>query len=350
MSEGKTPQPTQPGGAEWSEAPGLIARGACMGAAEVIPGVSGGTMALILGIYPRLIAAIQSFGVDALKDLLARRFGQLRTQLGWRMLLLVGIGQGLGIVICLKGIKLPELLVEPGSATVTYGLFFGLVAGSAVILARDLIKDGLRPSWIASFALGVALALGLALGFKGATPRTPWFTFLCGSVAICAMILPGVSGSFLLLLLRQYERILGGVSDVLHPADGSWSARWEALTTIVGPFALGCVTGIVLFSRLLHWLLARYERATLAFMTGLLVGSLWILWPFQDRQFSEIRGKQVYEGSNGHEWITLDGVGLGALGMVLLGGVGIVVLDQVARGKRPETPVPTEPKEPQEDA
>ncbi|MCB1666670.1 MAG: DUF368 domain-containing protein, partial [Pseudomonadales bacterium] len=183
------------------------------------------------------------------------------------MLFLVGIGQALGIVLCLKGIKLPELLVQPDSATVTYGLFFGLVAGSAVILGRELVQHGLRPSWIGAFVLGVGLSLGLSLGVKGATPQTPWFTFLCGAVAICAMILPGVSGSFLLLLLRQYERILGGVSDVLHPADGSWSARWEALLTIVGPFGLGCVTGIVLFSRLLHWLLARHERATLAFMT-----------------------------------------------------------------------------------
>lgn len=304
-----------------------------MGAAEVIPGVSGGTMALILGIYPRLIAAVKSFGVDALKDLGGRRWSKLQRDLGWRLLLLVGIGQALGIVVCLKGIKLPELLVRPDSATVTYGLFFGLVAGSAVILARDLIQDGLRGTWILAFLVGVGLALGLSLGVKGATPRTPWFTFLCGAVAICAMILPGVSGSFLLLLLRQYERILGGVSDLLHPADGSWSARWEALVQIVGPFGLGCVTGIVLFSRLLHWLLERYERATLAFMTGLLVGSLWLLWPFQQRTFVEVRGKQVFEGSTGHELPSLDGVGFGALAMVVLGAVGIVALDLYAQRK-----------------
>lgn len=320
------------GGATWEEAPGLVARGACMGMADVIPGVSGGTMALILGIYARLIDAIRSFDLGALA-LLGK--GEPRAALArvhWRFLGAVVCGQGLGVVVCTKGIKLPALIQSHPEPV--YALFFGLVLGSTLWLLRDLVRSA-----GASLRLLLPLAGGLGLGLlvvtavpSSGTPETPWFVFLCGSVSICAMVLPGISGSFVLLLLHQYEHVLGAVGDFIHPEGGG--GRLQPLVQVVLPFAAGCLLGLLTFVRVLGWLLRKAEQGTMAFMSGLLMGSLYALWPFAERTYQVVRGKTkplsttpvAPDFSQSSTWI--------ALGLVLVGVGGVVLLERLGSSKK----------------
>ena len=323
-----------PGGATWAEAPGLVARGLCMGMADVVPGVSGGTMALILGIYARLIAAIRSLGLDALKLGLSGKLGQARDRIHWRFLGSVVCGQAIGVVICTRGIKLPNLIKthpEP-----VFALFFGLVLGSTVWLLRDLrravtAKGESLGRLVFPLAAGLGLGLLVVTAVPTQTPSSAWFLFLCGSVSICAMVLPGISGSFVLLLLRQYEHVLGAVGEVIHPTGEA--GRIEPLIQTVLPFAAGCLVGLLTFVRLLGALLRRAEHATMAFMGGLLTGSLYALWPFAERTYETVRGKSKLMGQTpqlpdfaaGATWL--------ALGLMLVGAVSVVALERIAPRK-----------------
>lgn len=332
MSEPNAPL----GGAEWSEGPGLVARGACMGMADVIPGVSGGTMALILGIYERLVNAIKSFDLGALKALFTGKPREALARAHWKFLGLVVCGQALGVVLFTKVLPVPQLLLSHPEQV--YGLFFGLVLGSVFLLGRDLLEQGpVDPRSIGGLALGLGVGLVVTQLSRGSTvEESPLYVFGAGAVAICAMILPGISGSFVLLIIRQYAHVLGGVTTVLsfHKDMG---AALGAFEHIVLPFALGCVTGIVLFSRLLSWVLKVAKRETMAAMVGLLLGSLAVIWPWQERVYETVREKQRYVGSEGWLLPGTDGGSLLALVLIAL-GVGIVVaLDRWAR-KLPSHP------------
>lgn len=318
------------GGAEWSEGPGLVARGACMGMADVIPGVSGGTMALILGIYERLVNAIKSFDTGVLKAL---RRGKLRDALDrthWKFLGLVVSGQALGIVLFTKVLHVPHLLIEYPEQI--YGLFFGLVLGSVYLLGRDLLDEGpFDPKTVGGLALGLGVGLVVTQLSRGSSVNeSPLFVFGAGAVAICAMILPGISGSFILLIFRQYAHVIGGLSTALSFTKDA-GAAFEALQRIVIPFGLGCLTGIVLFSRVLSWVLKVAKRETMAAMVGLLIGSLAVIWPFQERVYETVRDKQRYVGSEG--WLLPSADGASALALLLIAvGVGAVIaLERVAR-------------------
>lgn len=320
-----------PGGAPWAEAPGLVGRGFAMGMADVVPGVSGGTMALILGIYTRLIAAIRSLDLEALKLVFTGKLGAARDRIHWRFLGSVVCGQAIGVVICTRGIKLPELIKthpEP-----VFALFFGLVLGSTIWLLRDLrgavaAKGESMAGLLFPLAAGLGLGLLVVTAVPTQTPSSAWFLFLCGSVSICAMVLPGISGSFVLLLLKQYEHVLGAVGEVIHPTGEG--GRLEPLIQTVLPFAAGCLVGLLTFVRLLGALLRRAEQATMAFMGGLLTGSLYALWPFAERSYETFRGKsklvgqtpQLPDFSVGSTWL--------ALGLIALGAVSVVALERLA--------------------
>ncbi|RMG09278.1 MAG: DUF368 domain-containing protein [Planctomycetota bacterium] len=318
-----------PAGAAWPEVPGLVARGLCMGSADVVPGVSGGTMALVLGIYVRLVEAIRSIDARCARLLLTGRLRALSAHLHWRFLGAVACGQALGVVLFTKVVPLPVLLrthPEP-----IYGLFFGLVAGSLVVLARPLLRDGVDAGLAGAGLAGLACGLAVVHTVPHETPEAPWFVFLCGCISICAMILPGISGSFVLLLLRKYALVLGAVGEVIHPAGEG--GRLAPLLTVVLPFACGCVVGLLSFARFLGWLLRRAERATLAFMTGLLAGSLWILWPFQARSYLLVRGKERLVSSS-PLLPSFDASAAAVLALALGGAVGVLVLDRLARLRR----------------
>ncbi len=242
-----------------------VARGFVMGAADVVPGVSGGTMAVVLGIYQRLINAIRSLDARFVRHLLRAELKPAADHADLLFLLALGIGIFAALMFFTRVVPLPELIhshPEP-----VYSLFFGLIAASIVILLKSL--RGFSGADAASLILGVGVGFALVNLVPTATPETAWFVFLSGALAICAMILPGISGSFILLILQKYAYIF----DAIGRLDFA----------VLLPFALGAGTGLLLFSRVLAFLLRRFYRLTVNVIVGLLIGSLWVIWPFQIR-------------------------------------------------------------------
>jgi putative membrane protein len=331
-SDGDSTPEEIPAGATWEEAPGLIGRGLAMGMADVVPGVSGGTMALILGIYTRLIAAIRSLDLDALRLLFGGKLGEVRDRVHWRFLGAVVCGQLIGVAICTRVIKLPELIKthpEP-----VYALFFGLVLGSTIWLLRDLAREAEDRAKLALPLLGgllSGLAVVTAVPTEG-TESSAAFLFFCGSISICAMVLPGISGSFVLLLLKQYEHVLGAVGEVIDPT--TEAGRLGPLVETIVPFAAGCLVGLLTFVRVLSVLLRRAEHATMAFMGGLLTGSLYALWPFAIPNYKPLLGgetklvgrtPQLPDISLSSTWL--------AIGLLVLGAGSVIALERIAPGK-----------------
>ncbi|MFZ9155727.1 MAG: DUF368 domain-containing protein, partial [Schleiferiaceae bacterium] len=215
-------------------------KGIAMGAADVVPGVSGGTIAYLTGIYQRLLDAIHAAGGSMWVAL--RREGiaaAWKAVDGW---FLVALLSGIGVsILSLSKLVLWGLDTHP---TVVWSFFFGLIVASLKMLFRDV-----RGAWLV-FALGIVLGFVLSSMPAGHVALTPAFTFVAGFLAICAMILPGISGSFILVLLGAYEPIL----NALHER--------ELIT--VGIFIVGCVLGLLTFGRLLRWLFHQFEQATVS--------------------------------------------------------------------------------------
>jgi putative membrane protein len=250
--------------------------GMTMGCADTIPGVSGGTMALITGIYHRLIGAIKSADISLLFLLLKGRIGDIWRQLDLGFLLCVLGGIVVAALFVIRVLDLPGLLHSYPSYV--YALFFGLILGSVPLVIRraDGPKD--RLSWLLCFAAGAALAFFIVTQRPAEMPEGMLYTFIGGAIAICAMLLPGISGSFLLLMTGQYLLILHAVKDLNF--------------AVLLPFLAGCLVGVLSFSRLISWLLREYHNATLYFMGGLLAGSLWMIWPWQHREYLYEGGKE----------------------------------------------------------
>jgi len=266
----------------WKEVPLLWLKGFLMGSADVVPGVSGGTMALITGIYTRLLDAIKSVDRKALILLFRFRFKALLEAVHWRFLLVLLSGMFTAILFFTRMVPLPELLFT--HPEIIYGLFFGLILGSIYLLLKDVYPF--------SIVHPVYLLIGTGLGYwvvnlvPTSTPDTWWFIFFSGSIAICAMILPGISGSFILLILGKYTYIFGQFKELGGPQ------TLEALT-ILSIFGLGVLTGISLFSRVLSWTLHRYTRPTLLVLIGFLIGSIVVIWPWQERSYEYLREEVV---------------------------------------------------------
>ena len=241
---------------------GVYLRGIAMGAADLVPGVSGGTVALITGIYGRLISAIASVGIDILSLVLRGRIAEAYKAIDGNFLLLLAAGIGTAIV-GFAAILNWLLLHYPLPLWAT---FSGLVLASALSLVKQNYRSWSLRDW-SFFAIGVAVAVSVGLTQAIQMPLTPLGIFFAGSIAISAMILPGISGSFLLLLMGVYQPIIAAVVNL------------ELVTLAL--FALGCGVGLIFFSKLLQRLLAVAEKATMATLFGFLLGSLVILWPWQ---------------------------------------------------------------------
>ena len=240
--------------------PYVLLCGLAMGAADVVPGVSGGSMAFILGIYGRLLEAVSSFDLTFLALLRrgAWREAAARVQLGFLLPLLSGL---LGSVLLLVR---PITWLYADHRVLLFAFFFGLIVGSIVLIARHAHWG---VSGLIAMAVGVLGALLFVTRVPVTMPHDPFTIYWSGAVAIMAMILPGVSGSFLLLVLGQYQHVLEAVKGL-------------QFGTLV-PFALGCITGLLLFVRLLRWLLQRWHGQTVALLVGVMAGSLWKIWPFR---------------------------------------------------------------------
>ncbi|MFN2240373.1 MAG: DUF368 domain-containing protein [Thermoanaerobaculia bacterium] len=242
---------------------GLVARGFAMGSADVVPGVSGGTMAFILGIYEELINSIRTIArPEFLRPLSKGRLLEAFRAINGGFLLAVGSGIILAILTLARAI---EWALENQPVWV-WSFFFGLVLASVVTVARRVGKwNPLLLLYSIAGAVGAWVFVGLV---PVQTPETWWFLFLAGAIAICAMILPGISGAFLLLLLGKYDYVLGAVND----------RNIEPIFWVV----LGALVGIVSFAQVLGWLFRRFHDPTVAALTGLMVGSLRKVWPWKE--------------------------------------------------------------------
>lgn len=240
-----------------------------MGAADIVPGVSGGTVALILGHYQRLITAISHIDSTFIKLLRQRRLLDAVQHADLRFLVGIAIGMASGIVALAS---LMHVLLQD-YRTYTYAVFTGLILASSFLVGRSLDYRRLSTSlWLLA---GAVFAWQLCMQTAFSADLTPLRAFLCAAVAICAMILPGISGAFVLLLLGAYEPItdlIKGLPKGEISLDG---------TTIIAAFIAGCLVGLLAFSRILRWLLANKHQQTMGFLVGLMLGSLYKLWPFQ---------------------------------------------------------------------
>tara|TARA_R100001143_G_scaffold52481_1_gene47623 strand:+ start:5107 stop:6285 length:1179 start_codon:yes stop_codon:yes gene_type:complete len=260
------------------EIPFLIMKGFLMGSADIVPGVSGGTMALITGIYDRLIFAIKSFDYKALKYALSFNIRDLFNHIHWKFFLFLGSGMVLAVFFFTRVVPLQVYMFTHPEWV--YGLFFGLIVGSIFLLLAEI--DPADRNWKNIFPLigGTLFGLWIVNLVPADTPETFGFVFLTGSIAISAMVMPGISGSYLLLIFRKYDYILSQLSML---------GTSETMSAIINlaPFVLGCLFGIILFSRVLSWLLKNYYSITILLLIGFLIGSLWVIWPYQNREYTE---------------------------------------------------------------
>ncbi|WP_347329451.1 DUF368 domain-containing protein [Marinimicrobium locisalis] len=236
-------------------------KGMAMGAADVVPGVSGGTIAFISGIYDELLDSLRRWTPAALGVWYREGFLAFWEHTNGNFLLTV-FGGVLLSIFSLANVVSYALEYHP---LLVWGFFFGLVVASVVYIGRGLALR--NPQVWLGLAAGTLVALLISFGKPMQLPDEWWMVFLAGSIAICAMILPGVSGSFLLLLMGMYPVFIQAVADL------NW---W-----ILGCFLAGCVTGLLVFSHFLSWLLHRFREQTLAVLTGFLIGSLNIIWPWK---------------------------------------------------------------------
>ncbi|WP_339831319.1 DUF368 domain-containing protein [uncultured Parvibaculum sp.] len=295
-----------------------VLRGMCIGAADLVPGVSGGTMALILGVYKRLIAAIAHVDMAFLRQLGQREIMAALRRIDFLFLLPLGIGAVLAIVIFTRIVPLSVLVTEFPEAT--FGFFFGLIAASVVGLVSH-VDNGSRLHWI-WLVLGAAFGLAVSILVPVRTPDDIWFIFLCGMIAIAAMLVPGISGSFVLLILGKYTDTI----DALGRLDFSFLV----------PLAAGVIAGALAFSRAISWLLTHYQRQTMLTVIGILAGSLLAVWPFKEREYALIDEKMRLVASHPYFPDQFDsGVTAGLIAMVA-GALLFRLLDRLAQKSEEE--------------
>ena len=240
----------------------LFFKGMLMGVAEIIPGVSGGTLAFITGIYKELIDSIKSVNLDSLKLLFKFQFKNFWYQINGNFLSTLLIGMIVSILILSRFIA---FLLDSHHFKI-WGFFFGLILCSAFIIFKSINK--LTPISYLLLSLGLVLSGYISLVAPSSTPNTNIFIFLSGAIAISAMILPGISGSFILVFLSKYEFILNSLNS------------FE--TNVLSIFLAGCITGLVTFSRLLSYLFKNYYDNVVSMLVGFLFGSLIKIWPFYE--------------------------------------------------------------------
>ncbi len=290
----------------------LAAKGFCMGAADVVPGVSGGTMAFILGIYKQLLDAIRSFDTTWLQAVLRLQWTTIWQRPHFGFLIPLAMGLVCAVLFFTRVVPLPTLLhTQPEPI---YGLFFGLIVGSIITLLPNAVKKD--AATFLFLPLGVVIGLAVVNLVPVNTPEATWFIFLSGMLAISAMLLPGISGSFILLILNKYETILNGISHFNF--------------MIIIPFGLGAALGLIIFSRVFDWLLERFYRPTLLIIIGILIGSLWRIWPFQERVYVTVREKDRLISSTPLWPSWEDSTGF-ALAMMVLGLVLVLGIHWLAK-------------------
>jgi len=298
-------------------------KGFAMGAANVIPGVSGGTIAVVTGIYEKLLNSVKSIDLVALKLLLKGEFKAFASHINLLFLSSVGIGAVLSIISLAKLFKF--LLVD--YSLFLWSFFFGLILASVYFLAKTVSK--LSAINVLFFVIGTIIAIGISLLKPGAEDSSIWYLMVCGVVAICSMILPGLSGSYVLILLGNYQLIM--IESI---------AKFNI--SVIAPVGAGCVVGLLVFSHVLSWLFKKFKDSTISLLSGFILGSLLILWPWKNQVFlTNEAGEFIYKKgvkipstydwflpsiSNNEEQIEV----AIAIGLMILGVVTIYLMEKVS--------------------
>ena len=301
-------------------------KGVCMGAADVVPGVSGGTVALVTGIYERLIGAISRFDSRLLSLLRHRQWRDAMDHIDWKFLLALGTGLVCGFIVTVK--TLAHYLEDDATRTLVLAAFFGMIVAATIIVAGLVRRKTERRADINWFMAAAGLAIALTIYFvkpvEGGAGGEPSLVYLyvCGMIAICAMILPGISGALLLILLGVYEPLVMRIKAFLKLEDLAENFM------VCLCFGFGAITGLAVFSRVLKMLLEKYTAATLSLLCGLMVGSLPLLWPFQVNTTPGVEElkERIYrpvwpEALDGHFWKHV--------GVALVAVVAVMVADAV---------------------
>ena len=302
----------------------LFFKGVAMGGADVVPGVSGGTIAFITGIYGQLLNAIKSVDLQALQLLTQGKFADFWKYINGSFLLVLLSGIALSIVSLAKML---HFLLEEYPIQL-WSFFFGLIIIAAISVSREIKRW--RGAVILSGFTGIILAYFITLATPAETPETYWFILLSGALAICAMILPGISGSFILLILGKYTFILEAIN-----------AR---NLVVIAIFGLGCIVGLLSFARLVSWLLGRFHDIAVALLAGFMIGSLNKIWPWKEIISTRTNSKGeevplVSENILPGDYMAATGlqpqVTQGIIFMML--GIGIVVLLEQLASKKDRT-------------
>ena len=295
----------------------LAAKGCAMGMADVVPGVSGGTIAFISGIYEELIESIKSVNGTALRLLGTLRLKEFWRHVNGRFLLPVLIGIGIAIFSLAR--LMTYLLTNHPIAI--WSFFFGLIVASALLVARQIGRWDWRT--VLAFAVGAAAAWWITVATPAETPDDWWFVMLSGAIAICAMILPGISGAFILLLLGKYQYIMHAVGEFDIP--------------VIAVFVIGAAAGIISFSHLLSWLLKHWHDVTVAVLMGFMVGSLNKVWPWKETVETYLDSHGVaqplvqnniapgtFEQLTGQPSLLVQAILLGIVGFLVIYGIELV--------------------------
>ena len=287
-------------------------KGIAMGAADVIPGVSGGTIAFITGIYEELITSIGNINFGLVKTFKSHGVKAFWQQLNGNFLLALLIGIGISVFSLMR---VAHYLIEEHPIKI-WSFFFGLVIASVWFIGKQISKITLANVFI--FVIGALIAFGVTKITPAQGTTNELYLLLCGALAVCAMILPGISGAFILLLLGAYQTISEAVS--------SFNFKTIALV------GLGAIIGLLSFSKLLKWLFKHYKDLTLALLSGFILGSLNKIWPWKEvLKTKVIKDKTIvlaeqsiwpnqFEGEN-HFWL--------AVGLMLVGFISIIILEKI---------------------
>ena len=274
-------------------------KGMCMGAADVVPGVSGGTIAFMTGIYETLVGSINSIDTTAVKLLFTGKIKDFWKHINGTFLVFLAAG----ILISVFSLaKLMQFLLA-NHPIQTWAFFFGLIVASSIFILKGI--KGWRWQEFLILAIGIVTGAVVCTLSPTETPDSLWFIFICGAIAICAMILPGISGSFILLILGKYEYIMGTIS-------GLTSGQFGHNLLVLGVFGAGAVVGLLSFSKFLHWLLGRWHKQTLLALAGFIIGSLVKVWPWSNIETAP--------GTDLHIW---GAVCFALAGLILVTGIEI---------------------------
>lgn len=291
---------------------GLLLKGMGMGAANVVPGVSGGTIALITGIFEKLIDSIKSFNLTALNLILHGKFRQFASHVNLNFLLAVFAGVFVSIVSIARVFG---YLLEHHPVHIM-AFFFGLILASIYYVGKTI--DKWKMPVMVSFIAGTIVAVMLSILEPAQENSSIWYLFICGIVATCSMILPGLSGSFVLILMGNYQLVMIDAVNAMN-------------LKILLPVIVGAAAGLLLFSNLLSWLYKKYRNITIALLTGFILGSLGIIWPWKTEipaknELGEILTKNGETIIEGYQWFFPQQLNTDVVLAVVFMLVGILVI------------------------